>query len=141
MAASRPTAAYALLWSDDVAVISRWAQSALGFTEQWSVGTDNQFEHAELTGFDSTVSINVRSDSRQQAMGPAGIALPVDSDAAVDALYRQATAAGAEIVQGPEHSPVAYSFTAVDPDGNQWWVHAETGMLDTLRQPQGSSDA
>ena len=42
-------------------------------------------------------------------------------------------AAGASIIQGPEESVVAYSFTAVDPDGNQWWVNAETGFLDQLR--------
>ena len=45
---------------------------------------------------------------------------------------------GAEIVQGPEESRVAYSFTAVDPEGNQWWVNAETGMLDQLRASGGS---
>lgn len=66
MAASRPAIAYPLLWSDNVAAISRWAQQALGFVEQWA---------------------------------------------------------------------------APGPDGNQWWVHAETGMLDTLRSQSGTENA
>ncbi|MFT5102109.1 MAG: hypothetical protein ACI9HY_004245, partial [Planctomycetaceae bacterium] len=35
--------------------------------------------------------------------------------------------------------PVAFSFTATDPDGNQWWVNAETGFLDRLREDSASS--
>ena len=50
----------------------------------------------------------------------------------------RAFAAGADITQGPEKSVVAYSFTATDPDGNQWWVNAKTGMLDQLRASGGS---
>ena len=67
-------------------------------------------------------------------MGPSGISLRIDDKATVDRVYERARAAGAEITQGPEDSPIAYSFTAVDPDGNQWWVNAETGFLDKLRQ-------
>lgn len=54
-------------------------------------------------------------------------------DEVIDAILKRAREAGARISQGPERSRVAYSFTAVDPDGNQWWVNAETGFLDTLR--------
>ena len=43
---------------------------------------------------------------------------------------------GANISQGLEESVVAYSFTATDPDGNEWWVNAETGMLDQLRESE-----
>ena len=65
-----------------------------------------------------------------------GIALRVDNRDRVTATHARAQAAGATISQGPEESRVAYSFTAVDPDGNQWWVHAETGFLDQLRARQ-----
>ena len=53
----------------------------------------------------------------------------------VDALFARATGAGAHMARELEESVVAYSFTACDPDGNQWWVHAETGFLDELRGP------
>ena len=65
--------------------------------------------------------------------GPRGISLRVDDRQFVEKTYEKAKAAGANITQGPEESRVAYSFTATDPDGNQWWVKAETGLLDELR--------
>ena len=76
--------------------------------------------------------VNVRTAASRN-MGPAGISLRIDDRDQVDAIHARARQAGARIVQGPEESRVAYSFTAVDPDGNQWWVNAETGFLDGLR--------
>ncbi len=49
-------------------------------------------------------------------------------------------AAGADITQGPEETRIAYSFTATDPDGNHWWVNAETGFLDRLRAGSRQED-
>ena len=66
-------------------------------------------------------------------MGPAGISLRIDEREEVDRIHRQAVAAGAKVTQGPEDSRIAYSFTAEDPDGNQWWINAESGFLDGLR--------
>ena len=125
---------YPLIWSNDVATILDWAQAALGLEESWrdpSGGTP--VEHAELTWQGGRISVNVRPPPFAEA-GPSGIGIHLDSREAVDATHARAAAAGAEIIQGPEESFVAYSFTALDPDGNQWWVHAETGNLDALRR-------
>jgi len=69
-------------------------------------------------------------------MGPSGISLRVDDPKEVDRIHERASAAGANVTQDLEMSPVAYSFTATDPDGNQWWVNAETGFLDKLREAE-----
>jgi uncharacterized glyoxalase superfamily protein PhnB len=122
-----------LLWSDDVEALVDWATQALGLQESWRApGEDGRLEHAELRWTGGRISLNVRK-AEHGGMGPAGISLRIDDQDRVDAIHRRALAAGADIVQGPELTRVAYSFTALDPDGNQWWVNAETGFLDQLR--------
>ncbi len=122
---------FPLIWTKDVAAISDWAVAALGMTESWRApGENGQIEHAELHWISGKVSINIDNGME---MGPSGISLRVDNPRVVDEIYELARAAGAKIIQGPEKSRVAYSFTATDRDGNQWWVNAETGFLDELR--------
>ena len=122
-----------LLWSDDVEQIVDWAVDALGLSESWrAAGADGRLEHAELLWPGGRISINVKRDTFR-SMGPSGISLRIDDRERVAALAERARNAGAEIIQGPEESRIAYSFTALDPDGNQWWVNAETGFLDSLR--------
>lgn len=132
--AGQPTSeVYPLIWSDDVGAVVDWAIAVLGLTESWrAAGDDGRLEHAELLWPGGRISINVRADAHQ-GMGPSGISLRVDDRAEVAAIYERACAAGAEIPQSLLESRVAYSFTTLDPDGNQWWVNAETGFLDTLR--------
>lgn len=126
--------AYPMLWSTDVERIVDWAVSALELVEAWRApGEGRGLEHAELLWPGGRISINQMQDA-YRSMGPCGIALRVDDRQRVDEVYRSAIAANAEIVQGPEESRVAYSFTARDPDGNLWWVNAETGFLDGLRK-------
>lgn len=128
---------FPLIWSSDVAAIADWAVRTLALTETWRAnGESGAAEHSELAWPGGRISVNVAKDTTE-SMGPAGIALRVDDRNRVDEVHAQAVAAGAEIVQGPEESRVAYSFTAVDPDGNQWWVNAETGFLDELRAQGG----
>ncbi len=124
---------FPLLWSDDVERLLEWAVGSLGLTESWRAPGDRDLEHAEVLWPGGRISINVRTDSTRH-MGPTGISLRVDDRERVDAVFSLAQAAGAHILMTPTESPVAYSFTAVDPDGNQWWVNAETGFLDELRQ-------
>lgn len=122
---------YPLIWSDDVGVLLDWAIAVLDMKESWrSPGEGGQIEHGELLWGSSKVSINI-SNGRQT--GPSGISLRVDDRARVDEIHQRAVSAGAKITQGPEETMVAYSFTATDQDGNQWWVNAETGFLDKLR--------
>ena len=124
---------FPLIWSDDVAAIVDWAVEALGLTESWRAPGDSGLEHAELLWPGGRISINVRTDATRHT-GPSGISLRIDDREAVDRLHARAVAAGAEISQPLTESRVAYSFTALDPDGNQWWVNAETGFLDELRR-------
>ena len=123
---------FPLLWSDNVERIVDWAIDSLGLMESWRAPGERGLEHAELLWPGGRVSVNVRTDATRD-MGPSGISLRVDDRDSVDAAYAKALAAGAEILMPTMDSPVAYSFTAVDPDGNQWWVNAETGFLDELR--------
>ena len=123
---------FPLIWTRDVAALSDWAVGTLGLTESWRApGESGEIEHAELHWFGGKISINI---DKGLNMGPSGISLRVDDNNVVDAVLAKARAAGADITQGPEHSRIAYSFTALDPDGNQWWINAETGFLDQLRQ-------
>ncbi len=135
------TEVYPLLWSDDVDQIVSWAQKSLGLTQIWSAAdAAGRTEHAELRWPGGRISVNIKQE-QYRSMGPSGIALRVDDRDAVDAALAKAEAAGAQIVQGPQETSVAYSFTALDPDGNQWWVNAETGMLDQLRSGENVNDA
>ncbi len=139
---SRPVLSevYPLVWSNDVGGIVDWAVRTLGLKETWRAVEDSGLvEHAELAWPGGRISLNIRHDTNQ-AMGPAGISLRVDDPEQVQAIHTRAIGAGARIVQGPETTRVAYSFTAVDPEGNQWWVNAETGFLDQLRQGQEPAD-
>ncbi|MAV25345.1 MAG: hypothetical protein CMQ05_04400 [Gammaproteobacteria bacterium] len=129
---------FPLIWSSDVATFAGWAFDALGLVQSWRANDENGIaEHIELHWqwqgeTRGKASLNVTRDTFQ-GMGPSGISLRLDDESAVDAIHAKAVAAGADTTQGPERSVVAYSFTTTDPDGNQWWVNAETGMLDQLR--------
>ena len=123
---------FPLIWSDDVEAILNFCVEALGMTEAWRAPGENGLEHAEVLWPGGRVSINIRTETTQDT-GPSGISLRVDDRAQVEAVHQQAVAAGATIMMGLTESRVAYSFTALDPDGNQWWVNAETGFLDELR--------
>lgn len=130
---------YPLVWCHDVGRIADWAVQTLGLTESWRAVEDSGVvEHAELTWAGGRISLNLRLGSNQH-MGPAGISLRIDDAARVQAAYAKAVSAGATITQGPETTRVAYSFTAIDPERNQWWVNAETGFLDQLRQNNAAS--
>lgn len=125
--------AFPLLWSDDVAVIIDWAVNGLGLTESWRAADEKgRLEHAEVLWYGNRIGVNVKA-AQYAGMGPSGISLRTDSRERVEGAYARARQAGVEIVQELAESRVAYSFTVVDPDGNQWWVNAETGFLDELR--------
>ena len=124
---------FPLLWSDDVEAIVDWAVKTLDLSESWRApGEDGRLEHAELLWPGGRIGVNVKGRP-YAGMGPSGISLRIDDRNRVEALHARARDAEAEILQPLAESRVAYSFTAVDPDGNQWWVNAETGFLDELR--------
>ncbi len=123
---------FPIIWTDDVEGIVDWCVNALGMTESWRAPGTEGLEHAEVLWPGGRVSINIRTESTRQ-MGPSGISLRVDDRDRVAAIHAQAVRAGSEILMSLTESAIAYSFTALDPDGNQWWVNAETGFLDELR--------
>ena len=124
---------FPLIWSDDVGRLCTWAVETLGLSESWRAeGDDGAVEHAELVWPGGKISLNERR-AEFNGLGPSGIGLRIDDHEAVGALHQRAKEAGANITQSLADSPIAYSFTATDPDGNQWWVHAETSFLDELR--------
>lgn len=133
MADSEPYAeVFPLLHTTDVPRLADWAVTTLGLTESWRAPPNEagEIEHAELHWISGKVSLNLVGGS---SMGPTAVSLRVDDRDRVEAIHRRAVAAGADITQGPEDSRIAYSFTATDPEGNQWWVNAENGFLDRLR--------
>jgi len=130
---SIPSEVYPILWSDDVAAVLDWATHTLGLTESWRAPNESGvIEHAELLWPGGRVSININTQASTNT-GPSGIALRIDDHEQVDAIHTRAIEAGASIAVPLAQSPVAYGFTVLDPDQNQWWVNAETGMLDELR--------
>lgn len=131
---TQASAVFPILWSNDVAKLIEWAVTVLGLQEDWRAANDaGVVEHAELTWPGGKVSVNIKADDYAN-MGPSGVGLRMPSNADVTRKHQLATDADAQFLQPLMETPVAYSFTALDPDGNQWWVHAETGMLDQLRQ-------
>lgn len=123
---------FPLIWSDDVETILDFCIGAIGMTEAWRAPGNKGLEHAEVLWPGGRVSINIRTETTRDT-GPSGISLRVDDREQVAAVHQRAVDAGATIMMGLTESPIAYSFTALDPDGNQWWVNAETGFLDELR--------
>jgi len=125
---------FPLVGTRDVPALVDWAVGVLGLVESWRAPANDlgEIEHAELNWISGKVSLNLTRPGKA-AIGPVSISLRVDDRSRVEALYRRAVAAGANITQGPEETRIAYSFTATDPEGNHWWVNAETGFLDRLR--------
>ena len=97
-------------------------------TESWQAEEDGIVEHAELHWVNG-VSINVENGSRSGVMG---VGLRLGSRSSVEAVYQRAKDNGC-VFSRTRRSVIAYSFTALDPDGNEWWIHMETGVLDQLR--------
>lgn len=122
---------YPLIPSDDVGGLADWLVEKLGLAESWRHAEGDKVEHAELIWPGGRVSINRTKPG--EVVGHAQIALRVDDRSSVDATFARAKAAGAEFQLELTETQVAYSFTARDPEGNQWWVSAETGFLDKLR--------
>ena len=121
---------FPLLSTKDVGAIADWAVNTLGLTESWRAEEDGIVEHAELHWVNGKVSINVENGSRSGVMG---VGLRLGSQSSVEAVYQRAKDNGCVFSRELAEGVVAYSFTALDPDGNEWWIHMETGVLDQLR--------
>ena len=124
---------YALVFVDDVDLITDWAVAQLGMTENWRApGDSGVTEHSEVLWGKSRVSINIKR-ANNEAFSLSSVAVSVNSDAEVDRIYQHMRGNDVAAPE-PATSTVAYGFTVQDPLGNEWWVHNETGFLDQFRQ-------
>lgn len=123
-----------LLNSDDPAALADWATKHLNLDESWRAANENgAVEHVELRWGQSRISINATREG-QHITGKTSLGLRVDDEAVVRSLYQQVLDKDAELRMELTESRVALSFTVADLDGNEWWVNAETGFLDRLRE-------
>jgi len=97
-------------------------------------GPDGRMMHAALQLGDSKVMMG-QAAGEWPAM-PAMIHLYVDD---ADALFRQAVAAGAEVLREPEDQFYGDRSGGVkDPCGNQWWIstHVEDVSAEEMKRRQ-----
>lgn len=116
------------LYRDTVAAV-RWLEDAFGFEVVNSFGAqDGEIDHAELRLGDAVVMVQ-RAAAGQDPAPLAGTStsrapvLSLDDDAAVDALYSRALAAGATSLIAPGTTEWGnHRFEVLDPEGHQWSV-------------------
>ncbi|MBW0117563.1 VOC family protein [Pseudonocardia abyssalis] len=123
----RPVALHLLLAYRDAPAALRWLERAFGFE------TINEFpdDHGGITHAearrDAAVVVVFSDDGagydhpvlRGETTGR-GAYLSVPDEAAVDAVFVTATAAGAVPVWKPHHSEWNYRCRVLDPEGNEW---------------------
>lgn len=116
------------LYRDTVAAV-RWLQDAFGFEVVNSFGAeDGAIDHAELRLGDAVVMVQRAEDGQDPApLGGTSTSrapvLSLDDDAAVDALYARALAAGATRLLPPGTTEWGnHRFEVLDPEGHQWSV-------------------
>jgi|SRR4051794_20286259 uncharacterized glyoxalase superfamily protein PhnB len=97
--------------------------TVLGFTETIAVGEGDVVHHAELVwpeggGVMLGSAGRQESEFSQKPVGAASVYVVTDDP---DRLYRQATSAGARIVQDLEDTDYgSRTFSLADPEGNLW---------------------
>jgi uncharacterized glyoxalase superfamily protein PhnB len=120
----------AIAYEDAPAAI-RWLEDVLGFRviRKFEM-PDRTIAHAELAWRDAMVFVHTRPSRENpwSVVGPASIALAVDSAAIVDRHYARAVAAGADIVRPaydsktPAFPDGCRQFDVRDPEGNLWTI-------------------
>lgn len=101
-----------------------WLVDAFGFTpSEVTPPEGDTLQHAQLTWGDSVLMASTPGGRVEQAAGQASLYLTVETDAAVDAAYERAMAAGATSVLAPEDQPYGgRNATVRDPEGNAWSI-------------------
>jgi PhnB protein len=130
---------------DDAAKMIDWYKKALGADEvSRAVGPDGKIMHADLKIGDSRIFLNdpMQGAKTAKALGGSPISLWVYV-ADADALFNRATAAGAQIAQGPmgrmqDQFWGDRSGTLVDPAGYMWTIatHKEDLTPQEMKQRQ-----
>lgn len=109
---------YAGLRYRDADAALDWITGVLGLRELFVVrGDGGRIAHAEVGWGGGAVMLGERSD----APGGGQVYLVAD-DATMRAAYQRVTAAGAEVRRPLADQGYGWSFTAADPEGNEWSV-------------------
>lgn len=111
----------------DVPAAIDWLARAFGFAEELRHVTPSGGVHAQMTLGGRRIMMGQGSkDWRMQSASEIGSASQgvFIYLADVDAHYRRASAAGAEIVTPPEDKPYGRTYTARDLDGHPWFFTA-----------------
>ncbi len=114
-----PKDIYASMRYKDARAAIDWLERTFDFTRRVVYdGPDGTVAHAELRYGDGLVMLGSwrgEDDHRRPGQGWAYVA--VDD---LDEHCRRATAAGAEIVDGPQQQDYGSFYSARDPEGNLW---------------------
>ena len=112
-----------IFYNDGIAAMD-WMEHALGFRERMrTVDENGQLRHGEMQRGDALVMLGSPPDYRNpKELGAVTVGLYLHVDD-VDAVYRQAVDAGADVEGPPEDQPYGERIFGVkDPEGHQWWV-------------------
>jgi PhnB protein len=112
-----------IFYSDGIAAMD-WMERALGFRERMrTVDENGGLRHGEMQRGDALVMLGSPPDYRNpKELGAVTVGLYLHVDD-VDAVYRQAVDAGADVDGPPQDQPYGERiFGVTDPEGQQWWV-------------------
>jgi uncharacterized glyoxalase superfamily protein PhnB len=127
MTSTMPQRIYPFLYVEDVRAYLEFLSRAFGFeTRHHHVDPDDsEHEHAETSLGGATIMIGRAARKwgtvapRKLLGRPAAVYLYVDD---VDAHFRRARAAGAEVDDEPQDKPWGdRMYTARDPEGHEWY--------------------
>lgn len=108
-----------------------------GTVREHHLGDDGQVAHAEVRIGDSVVMLGQANEEWPPSR--AMIHLYVED---VDAVFRQALEAGAEVVREPEDMHYGdRSGGVLDPSGNQWWMATRIRETGPQNSDQGDETA
>lgn len=123
----RPVALHLILAYVDAPAAVAWLERALGFETINLIPDDRGgVAHAELRRDDAVVVVfsddgaGYDRPARKGETTGRGAYLSMPDEAAVDAVYASAAAAGATTVWEPERSEWNYRCRVLDPEGNEW---------------------
>ena len=109
----------------DAKALIRWMQDVLGFdlVALYEDLDDGHVRASRLELGNHAVHVSQRGPASTAPRNGVGIGVVAASDAAVDALYARAKAAGAEIVSERERAMTgSYRFSVRDTEGDVWGV-------------------
>ena len=118
------------IFYEDVPAALDWLARAFGLAEEMRHATPNGGMHAQMTLDGQRVMMGQGSGERRMvSASEAGTATQgvFVYLADIDAHFKRARDAGAEIVQAPRDEPWGRTYTARDPGGHPWFFTTPLG--------------